>query len=83
MQKPADLLKENRPNGQMLTNIFGALDGRRLPCVNYVVQSSQNVYYEGHATCVRLTNLLVFNFHGKLVHSAVNYPGSWHDSTVA
>ena len=30
-----------------------------------------------------MSNLFVFNFSGEMIHAAVNYPGSWHDSKIA
>jgi hypothetical protein len=30
-----------------------------------------------------VNNVLVFSPTGKIIHSSINYPGSWHDSTVA
>lgn len=39
-------------------------------------QDMQNAYYEGYTENVKVTNLLMFNFHGKIIHADVNYPGS-------
>ena len=29
-----------------------------------------------------MTKLLVYNCEGELIHAAINFPGSWHDSKV-
>lgn len=59
------------------------LDGGRFPCSDYINCDIQNSYYEGYTTSVEVTNLFVYNFKGDLIHAALNFPGSWHDSRVA
>ena len=83
MRESADLLTQNRPNGALLSNIFAVVDGGRLPYADYVDTDIQNAYYEGYTMSVQVTNLFVFNFKGELIHAALNFPGSWHDSRVA
>lgn len=58
MAKSAGFLKEIRPNDPILSNIFGVLEGGRLPCADYVNADVQNAYYEGYTTSVEVTNLL-------------------------
>lgn len=43
MEDSAKWLKENRPNGQTLFDIFGVIDGGRLPCADYTDSDIQNV----------------------------------------
>lgn len=83
MKDSSDNLTNNRPNGQLMRGIFGVVDGGRLPCADYDNSDLQNAYYEGYTGNVEVTNLLVFNFFGEVIHAAVNYPGSWHDSKLA
>lgn len=83
MRESAKRLKENRPNGLLLTNIFGALDGGRLPWADYVSPDVQNIYYEGYATSVELTTLLAFNFKKEIFHAPVNHPDKGHDSKLS
>lgn len=83
MKESSELLKLNRENGQYLNNVFGVVDGGRMPCADYTDVDMQNAYYEGYTTNVEVTNLLVYNFKGELIHAALNFPGSWHDSRVA
>lgn len=54
-----------------------------MPCVAYESNDLQHDFWEGFTQVTEVTNLLVFNFYGELMHTAINYPGSWHDSKVA
>lgn len=80
--KSIRLLKNNRPNVPILSNIFRVLDGSRIPYADYVNADVQNPYYDGYKTSVVDTNLLCYNFKGKLIHAGLNFPGSCHDSRV-
>lgn len=82
MKASAALLK-NRPNGHLLPNVFAVMDGGRLLCADYINTDIQNAYYEGYTGNVEVTNLLVYSFDGCLIHAALNFPGSWHDSRLA
>jgi len=83
MEKSSSLLHCNRVNGRLLEGVFGITDGGRMPCADYTEPNLQNAYLEGFTQSVEVTNLLVFNFFGELIHAAVNYPGSWHDTKIA
>lgn len=67
----------------MVNNVIGFVDGLSLAvqCSDDILQ--QNAAYNGysHDTCV--TNVFAFSPLGKIMYCAYNYPGSWHDSTVA
>ena len=54
-----------------------------MPCADYTDQDLQNAYYEGYTQSVEVTNLFVWNFYEEIIHAAVNYPGSWHDTKLA
>ena len=82
MDDSYNLLKMNRKHGHLLPNVFGILDGGRMPCAAFTDGNLQNAFYEGYTGNVEITNIFVFNFKGELIHSAVNFPGSWHDSKV-
>lgn len=66
----------------MLRNIFGVVDGGRLLRANYVDAGKQKVYYEGFAQRVEVASFLVFDFKGEVLHVAINFPGSRHDSKL-
>ena len=54
-----------------------------MPCTRIRHINVQNAYEEGHTHAQEITNLFVWNFKGELIHAAVNYPGSWHNSRLA
>jgi len=54
-----------------------------MPCADYIDTDLQNAFFEGFTQGVEVTNLFVWNFYGELIHAAINYPGSWHDSKLA
>lgn len=83
MKESSLALMKNRPNGRMMKGIFAVVDGGRVPCAHYTDCDMQNAYYEGYTGNVEVTNLLVFNFFGEIIHAGVNFPGSWHDSKLA
>ena len=83
MKLSAALLEKNRVSGHWLKGVFAITDGGRMPCADYIDQDLQNAYFEGFTQGVEVMNLFVFNFFGELIHAAVNYPGSWHDTKLA
>lgn len=46
MKESAAFLESNRPNGQLLSGIFGITDGRSMPCAYYTNSEFQNSYWE-------------------------------------
>ena len=54
-----------------------------MPCAEYLDGDLQNAYFEGYTQKVEVTNLFVWNFYGELIHAAINFPGSWHDTKLA
>lgn len=83
MRVSSALLERNREYGPLLHGVFAVADGGRMPCATYTDEFLQNAYWEGFTQADEVTNLLVMNFHGELIHAGINYPGSWHDSKVA
>lgn len=83
MEDSSKRLKENRPNGQVLSYIFGVFEGVRPLCADYTDSDIRNINYEVYTTSVEVTSLLAFNFRGELIHAALNYLGSWHDAKVS
>ena len=66
-----------------MKGIFAVTDGARMPCAKFTDPNIQNAYFEGFTQGTEVTNLLVWNFKGEVIHAGINYPGSWHDSKVA
>ena len=77
------LLQINRTDGPLLKGIFAVTDGGRMPCADYTDVDIQNAYFDGITQGVEVTNLFVWNLYGELIHAAVNFPGSWHDTKIA
>ena len=83
MKASSALLERNRVYRPFLKGVFAVTDGGRMPCADYTDTNLQNAYFEGYTQNVEVTNLFVWNFFGEIVHAAVNYPGSWHDTKLA
>lgn len=49
------------------------------------IQSSGSTkpYYEGYTSSVEITSLFVYIFISELIHAAIKYPGSCHDSRLS
>lgn len=58
------------------------MDGGRIPCADFTDLLMQNAYYDGYTGNLEVTNLFVFNLMGEVIHAAVNFPGSLHDSRM-
>lgn len=82
-EESALLLRYNRKNRTVMNGEFGAVDGERLSCAEYVDAEHQNAYYEKWTLAGMVTNLFVFNFTAEISHAALNYPGFWYDSKLA
>lgn len=54
-----------------------------MKCADYTEPDVQNAFYEDYTCSVEVTNLFVFKFKGDIIHAAINFPGSWHDSKLA
>lgn len=83
MKQSCSLLDSDRVNEQHLKGIFAVTDGGRMPCADSKDNNMQNAYIEGFTQGVDVTNLLGYNFFGKLIHTAVNFLGSWHETKLA
>ena len=75
----ASLIAHREPS---IRNCIGFVDG-----VSIAVQCSsevqaQNKDYNGYKHDTNVNNVLAFAPTGKVIYAALNYPGSWHDSTV-
>lgn len=66
-----------------VTNVIGFVDGLSLPVQCGDDDLSQAEMYNGYRSDTHCNNVLCFNPLGIVMYAAINYPGSWHDSTVA
>lgn len=80
MRTFADMVQLREP---MVNNVIGFVDGLSLAvqCSDSVLR--QNAAYNGYSHDTCCTNVFAFSPLGKIMYCAYNYPGSWHDSTVA
>lgn len=83
IRSSAQLLSQNKADVSFLSGVFAVMDSARMPCVGYSDLYVQNAYWEGFIQGNEVTNLFVRDFRGLLIHAAINYTGSWHDSRVA
>ena len=51
-------------------------------CVAYKNSDEENAFWEGLNQGHEVTNLLIWKFSEEIIHATVNYPGSWHYSTL-
>ena len=65
-----------------IKNCIGFVDGISMAaqCSSEAVE--QNKDYNGYKHDTNVNNVLAFAPTGKVIFAALNYPGSWHDSTV-
>jgi hypothetical protein len=65
-----------------VNNIIGFVDGVAIPvqCSDDVFE--QSAHYNGYYHDTTVNNVFAFAPNGKIIFAAINYPGSWHDSTV-
>lgn len=52
MKECLGLLKRNRPNRELIENVFGVVGGSRLPCADYVQADIHNAGYEEYTQAV-------------------------------
>jgi len=66
-----------------LRGAFGFVDGLKLPLQTAADQNLQSISYNGWLHSHKVSNVLTFAPDGSLLHALTNFPGSWHDTTVA
>lgn len=59
------------------------MDGRQIFCASFFDVNVHNSYYQGYTQGVQVTDLLVYNFKGEIIHAEINYPGLFHDSKLS
>ena len=64
-------------------NCIGFVDGVSVPVQCSSEVEAQNKQYNGYRHDTHVNNVLAFAPTGKVIYAALNFPGSWHDSTVA
>ena len=67
----------------LLSDIFGFVDGLNLAMQEPAHPLVQNAYYNGWLSGCFSSNLFVFDSFGIIVYAYINAPGTQHDSTLA
>ena len=80
MRELAAMTESREPR---VKNVIGFVDGVAIPIQCSDDAIDQNANYNGHLKDTVCNNVLAFGTNGKIIHASINYPGSWHDSTVA
>lgn len=83
MNAPNENLHSKRSNWNLMLGMFTFMDGGSVLCADYEESDVQNAYYKVYTGNVEITNLLVLNLFGELIHATVNCIGSSHDRKLA
>jgi DDE superfamily endonuclease len=67
----------------MIDNVIGFVDGLSVPVQCSDVETLQRAAYNGYHHDTMCNNVFAFSPEGKVIYAATNFPGSWHDSSVA
>ena len=67
----------------LIDNVIGFVDGLSLTVQCSDDEFQQNAAYNGYSHDTCCNNVFAFSPEGKIIYCAYNYPGSWHDTTVA
>lgn len=81
IKEPSQLLVDNRESEALLEGISAVVDGGQFCCDEYVDANPHHAYYESYTQAEEVTNLLFYNFKGKLVHAPLNFPA--HGTTTS
>lgn len=75
----AELVRAREP---LVNNVIGFVGGVSIPVQCGENADEQNAYYSGYYHDTMINNVFAFSPTGKILHACVNFPGSWHDSSV-
>lgn len=76
----AEMISIREPD---VNNVIGFVDGVALAVQCSEDEEEQSKDYNGYRHDTVCNNVLAFGPDGKIFFAAINYPGSWHDSTVS
>ena len=80
MAKFARMVERREP---LIKNVIGFVDGVSVPVQCSDDELLQRAAYCGYSHDTMCNNVFAFSPEGKVIYAAINFPGSWHDSTVA
>lgn len=73
----------NRSNNRIVRGILSVVKGGCILCADYYYVYLQNAYCKGYIANVEVTNILVINFFGEIIHTGVNFPLRWYDRKLS
>lgn len=76
----AEIVRRREP---LVDNVIGFVDGVATPVECSDDENEQNAYYNGYYHDTTVNNVFAFAPTGKVIHACINFPGSWHDSSVS
>jgi hypothetical protein len=65
-----------------VTNCIGFIDGCSISTQCSDEPDAQSSHYNGYYHDTAVNNVFAFAPDGKIVYACINYPGSWHDTSV-
>ena len=80
MSEFARMVEHREP---MVKNVIGFVDGVSVPVQCSDEEHLQRAAYCGYSHDTMCNNVFAFSPEGKIIYAAINFPGSWHDSTVS
>jgi hypothetical protein len=66
-----------------LPGAFAFMDGFSTTIAASTIQSDQNPYWNGWKHRPQVSCVIVTSTDGLIIWAAINFPGSWHDATIA
>ena len=78
--KLAKLVRNREPT---VSDVIGFTDGLSIPVQCASDSISQAINFNGYHHDTMVNNTFTFGPNGKIIHACINYPGSWHDSSVS
>ena len=79
MQLFAEMVRRREP---LVDNVIGFVDGVSIPIQCSDDENEQTAHYNGYYHDTMVNNVFAFAPTGKIIHACINFPGSWHDSSV-
>ncbi len=77
----SDLVRAREPD--ITEDIIGFADGLKVKVKCSEDEEDQDLFYNDYDCDTVINNVFCFSPTGKIIYAAINFPGSWHDSTVA
>ena len=80
MREFASMIQRREPK---ISDVIGFMDGVSLRTECTSNELMQNAYYGGYEKDTVVNNVFKYGPDGKIFVCAINFPGSWHDGSLA